>query len=124
MQSRRTVDIMYQRREGGSKMSSLSSLKGVTDAAEESTVVACIAVCRAGRVLARRACGTSSPVSCSTSPNMPHGTVLHELLSGTLTLEFFIEGEDSTFGTVVDVSCSTSAAAKLGAGFWESGFEV
>jgi hypothetical protein len=41
-----------------------------------------------------------------------------------LTLKLFIEREDSPLGFVMNISCTSSAAAELGSSsIWETGFE-
>lgn len=54
---------------------------------------------------------------------MPYGSLLHLFISGVLTLELFVKGEDGFLRGGVDVACSATARAKLGAGLGETGGE-
>jgi hypothetical protein len=54
---------------------------------------------------------------------MPNRSILNPLLSGRLTLEFFIEGEKGFLRCIVDISSSSSATAELRRGTWETRVE-
>lgn len=89
-------------------MSILASLKGVAQATKEAAALTLI---RGGRVLARGGWAVAGgEVSGSSTADMPYCALLDALLSGGLTLEFLVEGEDCALGAVVDVS--TAAAAR------------
>jgi len=51
------------------------------------------------------------------------GPVLHLLLAGLLELQLLIEREDGALGWLVDVACSSSAAAEHGSALWETVLE-
>jgi hypothetical protein len=104
--------------------SRLSSLEGVGDAVEEPAVSAGCAICGAGRVLAGGARFGFGPVACSASANVVDGPLfIHLLLAAVLALQLFIKGEDSSLRVGVDIACSSSARAELGAGLGELGPE-
>lgn len=51
---------------------------------------------------------------------MVDGSVLHLLLSGLLEFQLLIEREDGTLGRLMDVACSSTAAAEVGCALWET----
>ncbi len=61
---------------------------------------------------------SDSVVASSSSTNVPYSSFFYFSLPGRLTLKFFIEGEDGSFGGLMDVSCSASPAGELGARLW------
>jgi hypothetical protein len=54
---------------------------------------------------------------------MVHSTLLHLSLTGRLTLELFIEGEDCFLAGRVDVACSSAAGREFGGCGWEAELE-
>jgi len=103
---------------------SLAPLEGVAQSTEEPAVSRSVAIARGGRVFAVRAGAGGSPVSSSSSTDMPDcSLLLHHLLSGGLALEFLIEREDSLLAGVVNVTSSSTTAGELAVWLRDGGDE-
>jgi hypothetical protein len=50
-------------------------------------------------------------------------SILHLLLAGLLELQLLVEREDGALRGLVDVACSSTAAAELGCALWETVLE-
>jgi len=86
-------------------------LEGVAEATEESTASA---VAGARAVLARGSWVGGSPVSGSSTANMIYTSFLDHPFTSDLALKFFVKREESSFGVLVDVACSSTTTAELG----------
>lgn len=96
--------------------------EGLGEAAEEAGA---LTACGGGRVLSRGGWGgVGCPVASSSAANVVGSSCVGGSLAGCLAFELFVEGEDSTFGGVADISCSSSAGAEFGGGLRKTLLEV